>query len=53
MAQTGPPVNQMAGGNPSAARRFREWVDCHPRTGWYLVVLLFINYVLDLAQSLL
>ena len=29
-----------------------EWIDCHPRTGWYLAVILTLNFVLNLLDAL-
>lgn len=31
---------------------FTVWIDCHPRTGWYLVVILTLNFVLNLLDAL-
>jgi hypothetical protein len=30
----------------------RAWIEGHPRTGWYVAVLLFINYIFDLLAAL-
>lgn len=32
--------------------RCKTWVDQHPRTGWYIMILLALNYILDAVQSL-
>lgn len=37
------------------AEKFAEWIDCHPRTGWYLAVwvgLITLNTLLDLYSKL-
>jgi hypothetical protein len=26
-----------------------DWMDCSPRKGWYIAVLLFLNYVWDIC----
>lgn len=36
----------------SAGLKFLIWVDCHPRTGWYLVGLLAFNTALNLIDVL-
>lgn len=33
--------------------RTKTWIDCHPRTGWYLVSLLSFNTVLNLLDLLM
>lgn len=37
---------------PQRVRPLLEWIDYHPRTGWYLVVILTLNFVLNLLDAL-
>lgn len=34
----------------SFGQRVSAWVDCHPRTGWYISALLLLNTVLNLID---
>jgi hypothetical protein len=50
----------MTDNSPTVKSRFaawradaRQWCIERPITGWFLVVMLGINYVIDLAQSFL
>lgn len=29
---------------------FLHWIDCHPRTGWYLVVVASLNLILNVLD---
>jgi hypothetical protein len=29
------------------------WIDSHPRTGWYIAVMVTLHFVLELAQAVL
>jgi hypothetical protein len=31
--------------------RFMDWVDCHPRTGWYICVVATMNLALNLIDA--
>lgn len=33
-------------------RRTAEWIDCHPRTGWWLAGLMFVNTILNVLDLL-
>jgi hypothetical protein len=37
---------------PRPVRALLEWIDEHPRTGWYLVVILTVNFALNLMDAL-
>lgn len=37
---------------PERFKALLEWVDAHPRTGWYLVVILSLNFALNLMDAL-
>lgn len=37
---------------PKHLRPVLEWIDVHPRTGWYLVVILTANFFLNLMDAL-
>ena len=32
---------------------FVSWVDCHPRLGWYIALMVTLHIIIDIAQSLL
>lgn len=34
------------------SRRLGTWIDCHPRTGWWIAVLAVVNTVLNLLDLL-
>lgn len=31
---------------------FLTWVDAHPRTGWYISLMLTLNFILNLLDAL-
>lgn len=37
---------------PTRMRPLLEWIDCHPRTGWYLATILTLNFALNLMDAL-
>lgn len=37
---------------PGFLRPLLEWTDVHPRTGWYLVIILTLNFILNLLDAL-
>lgn len=37
---------------PKGSRPLLEWIDSHPRTGWYLVFMLSLNFALNLMDAL-
>lgn len=51
MAQTGSHVNPEAGLFKDRWQRFRDWIDCHPRTGWYVAVMVTLDFLLHLMQA--
>jgi hypothetical protein len=34
------------------AKKIMDWIEDRPRLGWYLTLLLFINYALDIISAL-
>lgn len=38
--------------NKPNVKELLDWIDAHPRTGWYLVVILTLNFVLNLLDAL-
>ena len=53
MAQGTPSVKE----NPQGHRNLRtlvlqcrDWIDSHPRTGWYIAVLVTLNFLISVAQ---
>lgn len=33
-------------------RRFEDWIDAHPRTGWYIAAITTLNTVLNILSIL-
>ena len=53
MSRIPPDVNSPDEQRECVCGRLRSFVDDHPRTGWYLTVLLALNFLLDLIEQLL
>jgi hypothetical protein len=32
--------------------RCLDWIDAHPRTGWYIVIIATLNFLLNLADAI-
>lgn len=53
MAQGNPPVKENPQGhrdNRTLVRRCRDWIDNHPRTGWYIAFMVTLNFIVTVAQ---
>ena len=40
-----------AGGNRGVKERCFDWIESHPRTGWYIAVVATLNFFLNLIDA--
>lgn len=48
MTQKDPNVKQY----PRRLRPLFDWIDAHPRTGWYIVLIMSANFALNLLDAM-
>ena len=51
MASEHPNVKEVAGTFKASFKDCRDWVDAHPRTGWYVAVVVTLDFLLHLMQA--
>jgi hypothetical protein len=50
MTHHDPDVKDEAGGIRERLTAWRDWIDTHPRTGWYIAVVTTLNLLMTILQ---